>query len=304
MTRVLVTDGMEQSGIDELRAKDFEVVEKFYQPEELGEALKDFDVIVVRSATKVRKPIIDKAAEAGRLKMVIRGGVGVDNIDVAYAVEKGIKVANTPNASSASVAELTIGHMFTVARFISIANVTMREGKWNKKHYEGIELSGKTLGLIGFGRIAKEVAKKACALGMKVIYTRNSGKAEDFEHCEFVDMNELLRRSDFISLHIPLDKEKGATIAEEQFSLMKDGAYLVNCARGGVVCEKALLDALNSGKIAGAAIDVFEEEPTKNEELVKHPRVSATPHIGASTVEAQTRIGEEIVSIIVEHFKA
>ena len=304
MVRILVTDGMEQSGIDELRTKGFEVVEKFYQPEELGEALKEFDVLVVRSATKVRKPIIDKASEGGRLKVVIRGGVGVDNIDVAYAVEKGIKVANTPNASSASVAELTIGHMFTIARFISIANVTMREGKWNKKHYEGIELNGKTLGLIGFGRIAKEVAKRAYALGMKVIYTRNSGKAEGFDHCEFVDINELLKRSDFVSLHIPLDKEKGATINAEQFAIMKDGAYLINCARGGVVCEKALLEALNSGKIAGAAIDVFDEEPTKNEELVKHPKVSVTPHIGASTVEAQTRIGEEIVSIIVEQFKA
>ncbi len=304
MVRILVTDGMEQSGIDELRAKGFEVVEKFYQPEELGEALKDFDVLVVRSATKVRKSIIDKASEAGRLKMVIRGGVGVDNIDVAYAEEKGIMVRNTPNASSASVAELTIGLMFSAARFISIANVTMKEGKWNKKHYEGIELAGKTLGLIGFGRIAKEVAKRAHALGMKVIYTRNSGKAEGFDNYEFVDINELLKRSDFISLHIPFDKQKGATIAAEQFAMMKDGAYLINCARGGVVCEKALLDALNSGKLAGAAADVFEEEPTKNEELVKHPKLSVTPHIGASTLEAQTRIGEEIVSIIVENFKA
>jgi D-3-phosphoglycerate dehydrogenase len=302
MVRVLVTDGMEQSGIDELRAKGFEVVEKFYQPEELGEALKEFDVLVVRSATKVRKPIIDKASEAGRLKMVIRGGVGVDNIDVAYAMEKGIKVTNTPNASSASVAELTIGHMFAVARFINIANVTMREGKWEKKHYEGIELNGRTLGLIGFGRISREVAKRAYALGMKVIYTDVIGKAEGFEHFEFVSLEDLLSRSDFISLHIPFDKQAGAAIKAEQFAMMKDGAYLVNCARGGVVCEKALLEALNSGKLAGAAVDVFEEEPTKNEELIKHPRVSATPHIGAATVEAQTRIGEEIVSIIVEHF--
>ncbi len=302
MVRVLVTDGMEQSGIDELTAKGFEVVEKFYQPEELGEALKEFDVLVVRSATKVRKPIIDKACESGRLKMVIRGGVGVDNIDVAYAMEKGIKVTNTPNASSASVAELTIGHMFAVARFINIANVTMREGKWEKKHYEGIELNGRTLGLIGFGRISREVAKRAYALGMKVIYTDVIGKAEGFEHFEFVSLEDLLGRSDFISLHIPFDKQAGAAIKAEQFAMMKDGAYLVNCARGGVVCEKALLEALNSGKLAGAAVDVFEEEPTKNEELIKHPKVSATPHIGAATVEAQTRIGEEIVNIIVEHF--
>jgi D-3-phosphoglycerate dehydrogenase / 2-oxoglutarate reductase len=303
MVRILVTDGMEQNGIDDLRAKGFEVVEKFYAPEDLGLALHEFDVLVVRSATKVRKPIIDKAMEAGRLKLVIRGGVGVDNIDVAYAMERGIKVTNTPNASSASVAELTIAHMFAIARFVHTANVTMRNGKWDKKHYEGIELNGKTLGLIGFGRISREVAKRADALGMKVIYTDIVGKAEGvtFEYCSFED---ILKRSDFISLHVPFDKEKGALIGTEQFEMMKQGSYLVNCARGGVVCEKALIEALNSGKLAAAGVDVFEEEPTKNEELINHPKVSVTPHIGASTVEAQTRIGEEIVSIITEFFKA
>ncbi|MFL0248526.1 D-2-hydroxyacid dehydrogenase [Candidatus Clostridium stratigraminis] len=303
MIRVLVTDGMERSGIDALKAKGFEVVEQFYAPEDLGEALKEFDVLVVRSATKVRKPIIDKACEAGRLKLVIRGGVGVDNIDVAYAMEKGIKVTNTPKASSASVAELTIGHMFAVARFINIANVSMREGKWEKKHYEGIELNGRTLGLVGFGRISREVAKRAYALGMKIMYTDILGKAEGVDEFEFASMEDILKKSDFISLHIPYDKEKGASIKAEEFAMMKDGAYLINCARGGIVCEKALLEALNSGKLAGAAVDVFEEEPSKNEELIKHPRVSATPHIGASTVEAQTRIGEEIVDIISDFFK-
>jgi D-3-phosphoglycerate dehydrogenase len=303
MVRILVTDGMEQKGIDDLRTKGFEVVEKFYAPEELGLELHNFDVLVVRSATKVRKPIIDKAMEAGRLKLVIRGGVGVDNIDVSYAMEKGIKVTNTPNASSASVAELTIAHMFAIARFVNIANVTMRNGKWDKKHYEGIELNGKTLGLVGFGRISREVAKRADALGMKVIYTDIIGKAEgvSFEYCTFEDV---LKRSDFISLHVPFDKEKGALIGTKEFEMMKQGSYLVNCARGGVVCEKALIDALNSGKLAGAGVDVFEEEPTKNEELVNHPKVSVTPHIGASTCEAQTRIGEEIVSIIADFFKA
>lgn len=304
MIRVLVTDGMEKSGIEELKVKGFEVVEKFYPAEELGEALKDFDVLVVRSATKVRKPIIDKAVEGGRLKLVIRGGVGVDNIDVAYAEEKGIKVTNTPNASSASVAELTIAHMFAVARFINIANVTMRAGKWEKKHYEGIELNGRTLGLIGFGRIAREVAKRAYALGMKVIYTDVLGKASGYDNYEFMSLEELLGKSDFISLHIPYNKEKGATIGAKEIEMMKNGAYLINCARGGVVSESALLEALNNGKLSGAAIDVFEEEPTRNEELINHPRVSPTPHIGASTLEAQTRIGEEIVSIITGYFLA
>lgn len=303
MVRVLVTDGMEKSGVDKLKGLGFDVVEQFYEAEALGETLKDFDVLVVRSATKVRKPIIDKARESGRLKLVIRGGVGVDNIDVAYAMERGIRVTNTPNSSSASVAELAIAHMFALARFLHISNVTMRAGKWEKKHYEGVELAGKTLGLIGFGRIAKEVAKRAEVLGMKIIYTDIIGKAEGYEKYEFCDMNELLGRADFVSLHIPLDKEKGAVIGKNEIEMMKDGAYIINCARGGVVCEEALLQALNSGKLAGAGIDVFAEEPTKNMELVNHPKVSATPHIGASTMEAQTRIGEEIVSIIEEFFK-
>lgn len=302
MYRILVTDGMEKSGIEELKASGYEVVEKFFEPDALGEALKDFDCVVVRSATKVRQPIIDKALE-GKLKLVIRGGVGVDNIDVAYAESKGIKVRNTPKASSASVAELAIGHMFSLARFIANANVTMRQGQWNKKKYEGIELAGKTLGLIGFGRISKEVAKRAEALGMKVIYTDVLGKQQGYDNYNFCSQEELLKTSDFVSLHIPYDKTKGATIGEKEISMMKDGAYLINCARGGVVCEKALLDALNSGKLAGAGIDVYEEEPTKNEALINHAKVSATPHIGASTVEAQTRIGEEIVSIIKDELK-
>jgi len=167
MKRILVTDGMEKSAVEKLKNSGYEVVEQFYEPEVLKEQIKNFDAVVVRSATKVRQPIIDAALETGRLKLIIRGGVGVDNIDVDYAKLNGIAVANTPNASSASVAELAIGHMFCLARHIYIANHTMRQGKWNKKQYEGIELSGKTLGLVGFGRIAREVAKRAFALGMK-----------------------------------------------------------------------------------------------------------------------------------------
>ena len=303
MIRVLVTDGMEQSAIEELKAKGFEVVEQFFAPEVLGEELKAFDVVVVRSATKITRPIIDKADEEGRLKLVIRGGVGVDNIDVAYAMEKGIKVANTPNASSASVAELAIAHMFALSRFINISNVTMRQGKWDKKHYEGVEIGGKTLGLVGFGRISRELAKKASALGMTVIYTDIIGKAADCEENEFCDLNNVLRRADYVSLHIPFFKEQGATIGRDQIAMMKDGAFLINCARGGVVDETALLEALDSGKLAGAGVDVFVEEPTKNEALVNHPKVSVTPHIGAATKEAQTRIGTEIVSIICDFFK-
>ncbi|MCX7884905.1 MAG: D-2-hydroxyacid dehydrogenase [Caloramator sp.] len=300
MMRILLSDGLEKEAIKSLEEKGFEVVNEHYESEELGEKLKDFDVLVVRSATKVRKPVIDKALESGRLKLIIRGGVGVDNIDVDYAQKNGIIVKNTPKASSISVAELTFGHMISISRFIHISNVTMREGKWEKKKYEGFELYGKTLGLIGFGRIAQEVAKRAEAFGMEVIYTNLSGKVVDSFQYKRCSLEELLRRSDYVSLHIPFDKAKGPVIDKEQFDMMKNSAFLINCARGGVVDEKALLEALNSNKIAGAAIDVFEEEPTKNEALINHPKVCVTPHIGASTIEAQEKIGMEVVNIIEE----
>lgn len=297
MIRILVTDGMEQSAVKELRESGFEVVEQFYDVSELGEKLKGFDVLIVRSATKVREPIINEAL-GGKLKLIIRGGVGVDNIDVAYAESKGIAVRNTPNASSAAVAELALGHMFALARFIHISNVTMREGKWEKKKYEGIELGRKTLGIIGMGRIGRELAIRAKALGMKVLYTRRRGASEEYNEFEYVAMEELLAASDFVSINTPFDKNSGTLIGEKEFAMMKDGAYLINCSRGKVVSEEALLAALNSGKLSGAGIDVYEEEPTKNIELISHPKVSATPHIGASSIEAQERIGEEIVNII------
>lgn len=301
MIKILVTDGMDKSAVQTLREMGHEVIEQFLEPEELKEQIKGFDVVIVRSATKVRKEIIDSALQTGNLKLIIRGGVGVDNIDVDYAESKGIKVRNTPKASSSAVAELALGHMFSLARFIGIANVTMREGKWNKKQYKGIELFGKTLGIIGFGRIGRELAKRAYALGMKVIYTDILGPAKDYPEYSFVSLDRLLADSDFISLHIPGSKDKSPVIGKPEFSKMKDGVYLINCARGSVVDEVALLEALNSGKLAGAGIDVFPEEPTKNLELVNHEKVSVTPHIGAATKEAQKRIGIEIVSIIKEN---
>ena len=303
LIRILLSDGLDKNAIKMLQDNNFEVVNEHYEGEELGEKLKEFDVLVVRSATKVRKPVIDKAVEGGRLKLIIRGGVGVDNIDVAYATERGITVKNTPKASSISVAELALAHMFTLSRSMQAANASMKSGKWEKKLFKGTELYGKTLGLIGFGRISKEVAKRAEALGMKVIYNDLLGKQNGYEEYEYVSFDELLKASDIISLHIPYDKEKGAVIGKEQIAMMKDGAFIINCARGGVVDEAALLEALNSGKIAGAGIDVYEEEPTKNEALVNHPKVSVTPHIGASTVEAQMRIGAEVVNIIEDFAK-
>ena len=298
MIRVLTNDGLQKGAINKLTSLGFEVVNNHYDKYELGTTLKEFDILVIRSATKVTADILNQA-QGGKLKLIIRAGVGVDNIDVSYAKQKGIVVKNTPNASSDSVAELAIGHMFALARFIAISNCTMRDGQWNKKKYEGIELSGKTLGIIGMGRIGKSLAKKAKALGMKIVYNDMFGKQDELSY-EFLEVDELLKTSDFISLHVPYDKEKGSLIGKSQFNIMKDGVYLINCARGKVVEEAALLEALESGKVAGAGIDVFEEEPTKNKELVNHPKVSVTPHIGAATKEAQERIGEEVVTTIVD----
>jgi len=302
MLRILATDGIDKSARDELELMGHEVTEQYFEPEELKKALADYDVVVVRSATKVKAPIIDAAADAGRLKMIIRAGVGVDNIDVDYAEAKGIKVRNTPNSSSASVAELALAHMFSLARFVGISNVTMREGKWNKKNYTGVELAGKTLGLVGFGRISIELAKKASALGMKVLYTNRRGPREDFPEYGYSTLEELLRESDFVSIHTPSLEGGKALIGVDELKLMKTTAYLINCARGGIVDEEALLKALESGDLAGAGIDVFVEEPTKNLDLINHPRVSSTPHIGGSTAEAQERIGGEIVEIIKTSF--
>ncbi|MDL2327054.1 D-2-hydroxyacid dehydrogenase [Ruminococcaceae bacterium OttesenSCG-928-A11] len=299
MPKILASDGMDKSAIEKLQSLGYEVDVQFYEPDALGDALADYDVLVVRSATKVRQPIIDKAVAHGKLKLVIRGGVGVDNIDVAYGREKGLIVTNTPAASSNSVAELAIGHMFSIARYIGIANATMRNGEWNKKAYEGTELAGKTLGLIGFGRIGRLVAAKANALGMNVLYTDIIGPAKDEVPCEFCDVARILSDADYISLHVPMADKP--ILGKDEIAQLKDGVFLVNTSRGGLIDEDALIEALDSGKVGGAALDVFSEEPCKNEKILSHPKISLTPHIGAATKEAQQRIGAEIVSIICEN---
>lgn len=303
MYRILVTDGMDKAAVADLRNAGFEVVEQFYAPEELGKALQEFDACVVRSATKVRKNHIDEALVTGRLKLVIRGGVGIDNIDAAYAEEKGIAVRNTPRASSNSVAELAMAHMFSCSRFISVAGHTMREGRWEKKAYgKGIELGGKTLGVIGYGRIGQSLGRMAQAIGMTVLaYDIFHVEGLECDTMRYVEMDELLAKSDFISLHTPAIDGK-PLINAENIAKMKDGVVFVNTSRGNNVDEAALLDALNSGKVRGAGLDVWAEEPTKNEALYCHERVSATPHIGAATNEAQARVGAEVVSVIKAFF--
>ena len=256
--RILVTDGMDAGAIQAMRDLGHEVVEQFYAPEALGAALRDFDACVVRSKTKVRANHIDEAL-GGRLKLIIRGGVGVDNIDVAYAEEKGIAVRNTPAASSESVAELAMGHMFACARYISIAGCTMREDKWEKKAYgKGIELQGKTLGIIGFGRIGQRLCTLAKGIGMDVV-------AYDIYHVDgieqklgmrYVELDELFAQSDFISLHTPAINGK-KLIDAENIAKMKDGAVFVNTSRGNNVDEDALLAALESGKLYAAGLDVY-----------------------------------------------
>ena len=297
--RILVTDGMDKTAMAELKAQGHEVVEQFYESEELGKALRGFDVVVVRSKTKVRAPHIDEA-KGSSLKLIIRGGVGVDNIDVKYAEENGIMVRNTPNASSQSVAECALAHMFACARFISIAGAAMRNDIWDKKAYsKGIELQGKTLGIIGFGRIGAHLGVMAKAIGMNVVATRSSRTSgtDEATGIPYVTLDELLEKSDFISLHAPA-LPGGPLVNADTIAKMKDGVCIINTSRGGNVDEKALLEALNSGKVRAAGLDVWAEEPSKNHDLYSHPMVSCTPHIGAQTVEAQKRIGAEIVDII------
>jgi len=304
MIKILVTDGMAAGPVKSLKDAGFQVDEKFYEPEELNKVIGGYDVIVVRSATKVRQPQIDAGA-AGNLKLIIRGGVGVDNIDVAHAKSKGIKVMNTPAASSVSVAELAVGMMFAIARNIHTAHITMRDGLWEKKKYsKGFELTGKSVGIIGTGRIGIEVAKRCHGLGMGPLlgYDKFITKV-DYSELKLVSKEEALKKSDIISLHIPHAKGEPPEIGEKEFALMKDGVVIINCARGGSVDEKALLQALDSGKVRAAGVDVYEEEPTMNEALRKHPKVVLTPHIGASTVEAQDKVGGEVAKIIMAEYK-
>ena len=317
MIRILANDGIHPDAVTLLSEAGYEIENKKIPQEELPTILPLYDVVIIRSATKIRKELIDLCPN---LKIIARGGVGLDNIDVEYAVQKGITVMNTPAASSQSVAELAFSHMFTLARSLQRANRDMKDHaeerfKELKKEYsKGIELREKTLGVIGFGRIGQAVSRIGIALGMNVLPVDLKVQEADIsinvfnsEHVrlsvmvETADFDTALRKSDFLTMHVPFAGGK-ALIGKKEIAKMKEGAYLINTARGGALNEDALLEALDSGKLAGAALDVFEDEPKPKKELLNHPKISVTPHIGGSTLEAQTRIGMELADRIIAFF--
>ena len=298
--KILVCDKTEAEAVERMRAAGLEVdVKDEITPEELPNVLPAYGGMVVRSRTKVRQPLIDVCPN---LKVIVRGGVGLDTIDAEYARSKGITVMNTPKASSASVAELAIGFMFALARSIYKATASLKAEKWEKKSFEGDELGGKTLGLIGIGNIGKEVAKRANVLGMTVI--AYDPYVKEAEGVKLAKLDELLAQSDYISLHLPKTKESSNMIGKAHFEKMKAGVRLVNCARGGIVDEAALYEALVSGKVAGAALDVFAEEPPTDYRLLKLDNVIGSPHIGAATHEAQGRVGAEVAEKLIEFAKS
>src|SRR5512138_3403002 len=297
--KILICDKTEKEYIEQMRAAGLTVdVRDDITPEELMTVLPAYDGMVVRSRTKVRQPLIDVCPN---LKVIVRGGVGLDTIDHEYAKSKGITVMNTPLASSASVAELAIGYMFALARNIYKATSTMKAEKWDKKSFEGDEIGGNVLGLIGLGNIGKETARRAMGLGMTVVaYDPYASPAEGVRK---VTLDELLAQADYISIHAPKTKETANMIGAEQFAKMKNGVRIVNCARGGIVVEDALYEALTNGKVAAAAMDVFAEEPPTDWKLLKLDNVIASPHIGAATKEAQARVGAEVAQKLIEFAK-
>jgi D-3-phosphoglycerate dehydrogenase len=315
--KVLANDGISKSGIIALEKGGFEVITTKVAQEQVANYINEnkVSVILVRSATKVRKDVIDNCPS---LKIIGRGGVGMDNIDVDYARSKGVHVINTPASSSESVAELVFAHLFTGVRFMQDSNRNMPlEGDTNfdglKKAYaNGIELRGKTLGIIGFGRIGQAVAKMALGLGMKVIaadkFVDKADVKVDFYNGQFIHvefetepLEDIFKHSDFITLHVPA--QEGYVIGADEFAQMKDNVGIVNCSRGGVIDEVALIEALDNEKVLFAGLDVFENEPNPEIKILMHPKISLTPHIGAATLEAQDRIGtelaEQIISILI-----
>jgi D-3-phosphoglycerate dehydrogenase len=322
--KILANDGISNDAKKQLEDNGFTVITEKVNQEDLINKINEenYEGILVRSATKVRKDIIDACPN---IKFVGRGGVGVDNIDVEYAKEKGVFVFNTPASSSQSVAELVVGNMFATSRFIGNSSKNIENGDFNKlkKEYgSGVELRGKTLGIIGFGRLGQTLASYAIGMGMRVlavdveersetVYLNLPWTTSDGQNVEnkvgiiiktTTNIDELLTKCDYISLHVPKQSNGQSVIGKRELEMMKDNAIIINTSRGGVINEDDLIWALDNGQIAGAALDVYENEPNPKKELLSHPKILCTPHIGAATNEAQDRIGQEIVDIIVGKF--
>ncbi|HET6597030.1 MAG TPA: hydroxyacid dehydrogenase [Anaerolineales bacterium] len=290
---ILVSDGLDARGQSILRASANIESRDSTSAADLIQIISQYDALVIRGQTRVTPAVLDAAS---RLKVIGRAGVGVDNIDLEAAKKHNVTVVNAPTSTTVAVAELAFGMLLALARDIPRADATMKQGKWAKKEFQGVELNGKTLGIIGFGRIGQEVGRRAAAFGMSVIiYDPNALEHElVYGNAEPASLQDLLAWSDFISLHLPLTVHTRDLLGPMAFSQMRDGVRVVSTARGGIIDEPALLDALNSGKVAGAALDVFEKEPPGLTELVAHPRVITSPHIGAQTAEAQSRAAEDI----------
>lgn len=302
--KILICDSIHKDGVSMLQDAGYQVdLDTSITPEGLIDKIPSYDAIVIRSRTKVRKEVLEAATN---LKAVARAGVGLDNVDLVVAKERGIEVINSPEAPSNAVAELIIGLMFSLARNIAEADGTMKQGKWEKKRLSGFEIKGKTMGIIGLGRIGYLVAEKAKALGMKLlIYNRSKDRVRDLVAelgADLVDIEKVYTDSDIISIHLPANPETKHMVGADQFERMKPTAYIINVARGGIIDENALKKALDTGSIAGAALDVYEEEPTKDMDLVGRPNVVCTPHIGAGSVEASTGnstiVAEKLIKLL------
>lgn len=291
-TKILISDKIFDEGIKLLEEKGYQVTRAWDMPKaDLPKIIGDYDVLIVRSATKVKGELLDNAK---KLRIIGRAGEGLDNVDYERAQKMGILLVNTPHVSYISVAELTIGHMLALSRNIVQGTTSLREGKWEKEQLIGHEVNGKTLGVIGCGYIGKTVEHYAIALGMKVL------PVEECVYDRFVPLGEMLSKADFITIHVPLTLHTKHMISTKEFNLMKKGVMLIDCSRGGVVDQEALYQALISGKVAGAALDVFEEEPPKNSKLLTLNNVIATPHMGAQTHEAQLKASIQIAKAVIE----
>lgn len=297
--KVLICDATDPKALKLIEQAGIEVVNQpDITPEELIKVIPDYPCMVVRSRTKVTKEVID--AGTG-LKAIVRAGVGLDNIDVAYAKEKGVLVLNTPSASTQSVAELTIAYLMALARNIPLMTASMKAGKWEKKKFVGVEVSGKTLGLIGSGRIGKAVADRASALGMDVI--AYDPYVTELPGVRLVDLDGLFSEADYISLHVPHTDETHNILDADAFGKMKSGVRIINCGRGGTIDEDALANAIENGKVAGAALDVFADEPLSDSRLFNLDQVIGSPHIGAGTAEAKERVGQVAAQKVIETLK-